>query len=440
MVLGMKDTTRKELSLEAMTDRWQGLFSSVAEMPSIETKKRLEETRNRIGQVIWIRWLLLIGLLAYGLVALGLYSWLDGFTLEIENRVVPGAVFLFAWACNGWYHITYRHFSKMRLLALVQVGIDLLFVTVMVHFSGGTLSWLWGVYFVLVLEATFLLEKRWAGLAAGMAASLAYGAVLAAETAGWLEPVPVPYNLTAAQTAVSYAAAKWGWVTLLVLSAADFGCAMMSLLRKQRKSLQRLVILDELTGLYNRRYFFQRLHSEMERARRYKRSLGLLVLDIDDFKQINDTYGHQAGDRVLEELGAVIRKHIRGGALAAEYDLDVPCRYGGEEFVVILPEALSSESLELAKEGTMDCVACGAWIVAERLRQQIELAKPGGFPVTASIGVASYPGKAKSVDDLVALADKALYAAKRNGKNQVMAIEDLQPLDPRERAAKSFAV
>jgi diguanylate cyclase (GGDEF)-like protein len=160
-------------------------------------------------------------------------------------------------------------------------------------------------------------------------------------------------------------------------------------------------VTDELTGLANKRALSEVLEKEAARARRFSHDLSLLMLDIDDFKQVNDTYGHPQGDQVLRAIGLVLRAESRG--------VDEPARYGGEEFAVALPETGGAGAIELA----------------ERIRARLErepvpfLDREGALRVTASIGVASMPGSAVDVRSLVAAADAALYAAKRGGKNRV---------------------
>lgn len=167
------------------------------------------------------------------------------------------------------------------------------------------------------------------------------------------------------------------------------------------KLTKRLAITDELTGLYNYRYLQQRLDEEIERARRYRKDLSLLMIDADDFKHFNDTCGHIAGDRALAELGSVMRGIIR--------EVDVVCRYGGEEFSVILPET----------------DAAGAFVVAEKLREAVAehvFADKDGQRrerLTVSVGVASFPSQAGDKEELLKAADDALYHAKGGGKNRV---------------------
>ncbi len=161
--------------------------------------------------------------------------------------------------------------------------------------------------------------------------------------------------------------------------------------------LQALSVTDWLTGLKNHGYFFDRLSEELERSRRYDRPLAVIVADLDDFKSINDAYGHSSGDAVLRTIGEIFRTQLR--------EVDVACRIGGEEFGVIMPETGSD----------------GVIRVSERLRHAAMTASvPGVGSVTISLGAAVFPDHAEVRDELVDAADQALYVAKAQGKNQTV--------------------
>ena len=172
-------------------------------------------------------------------------------------------------------------------------------------------------------------------------------------------------------------------------------------------------VTDELTGLANNRSLRDWLAREAARAQRFSHDLSLLMLDIDDFKQVNDTYGHLQGDAVLRMVGRVLESEARA--------VDQPARYGGEEFVIALPETDTE----------------GAAGLAERVRSGIaaegvpRVDGEGAIGVTASIGVASIPATARDVSELIAVADAALYEAKRAGKDRVAVAEP----DEAEKAA-----
>ncbi|MBF0194765.1 MAG: diguanylate cyclase [Magnetococcales bacterium] len=166
--------------------------------------------------------------------------------------------------------------------------------------------------------------------------------------------------------------------------------------KKLENELRYLSTTDALTKLFNRRHFDVVLDEEFKRAKRYGLVLGLLLFDVDHFKKFNDTHGHDQGDRVLQAIGRVMNGHFR--------DIDHPCRYGGEEFCAVLP----STGLE------------GVANVAERLREKISDMRVDGLQVQISIGVSIFPNSgAKNPDELLKMADEALYDAKRQGRNRV---------------------
>jgi len=170
------------------------------------------------------------------------------------------------------------------------------------------------------------------------------------------------------------------------------------------KQVSDLAVIDDLTGVFNYRYFSDRLAEEKRRSERYDLPLSLIMVDIDWFKRTNDTYGHEVGNVVLRELVGVIEECIR--------DTDRLCRYGGEEFIVILPQTNSMD----------------AKIIGERIREKVDIHTFGGYAgipklrVTVSIGVTAYPDNGLTTADLISAVDSALYRAKGSGKNQVCTV------------------
>ncbi|MEW6068393.1 MAG: sensor domain-containing diguanylate cyclase [Nitrospirota bacterium] len=159
-------------------------------------------------------------------------------------------------------------------------------------------------------------------------------------------------------------------------------------------------ITDGLTGLYNYKYFESRLKEEIERSKRYKHPLSLLIIDFDHFKKVNDEYGHLIGDKALRRSARLWKKSIRAG--------DIVARYGGEEFVVILPETSISDAIN----------------VAEKLRADVENMKIDEIAITISIGIGYFGGEDLALDykKLIRQADKALYKAKHKGRNRIESI------------------
>jgi diguanylate cyclase (GGDEF)-like protein len=171
-----------------------------------------------------------------------------------------------------------------------------------------------------------------------------------------------------------------------------------------REALRNQSIRDSVTGLFNRRYLEETLEREVHRAIRTGQTLGVIMLDLDHFKNFNDTFGHDAGDTVLRNTGEFLSKNIRAD--------DIACRYGGEEFVLILPNA-NLEDTELRAKKLRGSVK------ALNIKHQ---GKPLGT-VTVSVGVATFPQHGSTPTQLMAAADAALYQAKKTGRDRVVIAE-----------------
>jgi len=184
---------------------------------------------------------------------------------------------------------------------------------------------------------------------------------------------------------------------LTVLLSAHISLAL------ENNRLYEISVSDGLTNLYNRRYLEQRLSKELSAARRFRRPLTVIMGDVDHFKKLNDTFGHQAGDHALRRVSETLSAGLR--------DYDLVARYGGEEFAILLPSTPRTRGIS----------------TADRLRQSVQesdIAFRGErLPVTMSLGVAAYPEDASEGEALMRSADQALYEAKRRGRNQVCAFE-----------------
>jgi len=190
-------------------------------------------------------------------------------------------------------------------------------------------------------------------------------------------------------------------------------------IRKREGELRKLVIKDHLTSLYNRGYFQYRLHSEIRRGQRYRRTLSLLLIDLDDFKRINDRYGHPEGDHLLRLTADTIMSNIRFRGGRESYELDIPCRYGGDEFAVILPETDAGQAAIIAERLRKEIhKRCSAGM-RERLARFSGARPPEGMEITVSLGVSSFPENASDVEELIKAADDAMYAVKNASKNGV---------------------
>jgi diguanylate cyclase (GGDEF)-like protein len=186
---------------------------------------------------------------------------------------------------------------------------------------------------------------------------------------------------------------------LTVMVAERVALALANL--KLRESLQRQSIHDSLTGLFNRRYMETTLEREIRQAARKKEKIGLIMIDIDHFKQFNDQYGHAGGDKLLASVGEFLLRNVRAG--------DIACRYGGDEIILILPQANLDDSYQRAE------------MLREGIRHLlIDYQNTPLGQITASMGVASYPEHGDTLDPLLSAADGALYQAKEHGRDRVV--------------------
>ena len=204
-----------------------------------------------------------------------------------------------------------------------------------------------------------------------------------------------------------------GWQAVLEMAeqlaatAANQIALSLSSLRL-RENLRQQAIRDPLTGLFNRRAMMESVERELQRANRKQQPVSVLMVDIDHFKQFNDTYGHNAGDWVLRAVADLFRSFFRAD--------DIVCRYGGEEFVITLPEASAQASVARANQ------------LRERAQaMKLEYGKQGLGNITISIGIATFPQDGRSVDELLKVADKCLYESKRRGRNMVTVLGQNQP-------------
>ena len=193
-------------------------------------------------------------------------------------------------------------------------------------------------------------------------------------------------------------------------AAAIHNAQLYRRLQEQKDTIEQQATTDGLTGLANHRQFWTRLRGEVARARRYGQPVTLLMLDLDDFKSVNDRFGHLFGDEVLRTVGEALREQVRNG-------VDVPARYGGEEFAVILPST-DSVPADPAASNAAKSTAERIRIALAALRLQPDDGTWNG--ITASIGVATLPAHAADPEDLVLKADTALYEAKQAGKDRVV--------------------
>lgn len=183
---------------------------------------------------------------------------------------------------------------------------------------------------------------------------------------------------------------------------------LIECLETQLKIFYRESITDHLTGLFNTKYFRNRLEEEVERSKRYKEKISIMFMDLDNFKNVNDTYGHEFGNKVLVAISKLLKKSDNNGQNSILRKSDIAVRYGGEEFVILFPSTLKKEAAK----------------ISERLRKIIEsITIQNGdinVSVTVSIGVAEYNTNNENISNTIERADSAMYEAKRQGRNCVV--------------------
>jgi diguanylate cyclase (GGDEF)-like protein len=252
-------------------------------------------------------------------------------------------------------------------------------------------------YFLVIILCAVWKDLRWSVSVTGLIA-VAYGYLLLTGVDRWTASIVlrVPFLFV---------------ISLFYSYFVQLVATERSLRQKAEEEARR----DPLTALYTRREFDQRIVTEFERAKRYQRNLAVLMVDVDNFKNVNDTHGHQWGDRVLQTIADQLRLRTRLS--------DIVCRFGGEEFVILLPETALKESLAVADR------------IREEIKQQTFQPETGAFTVTVSIGVSSTSTKDYSnFDDLLFDADRMLYVAKNNGKDRI-AVSPLTTMSLRESPA-----
>jgi diguanylate cyclase (GGDEF)-like protein len=339
-------------------------------LPSLEQ----EELRGISRTVAEIEWLLLVLVLVYVIFGQPIP--------DIEPALSMALFFYAAFVMSFRYTNFYKRETRWKIA--VETLAMIVFLTWALWFTGGLASPLVNAYLLVVITSALTLGKT-VTLAGVALIALCYlflgwqvGSQDMARLAFW--------GGFAAQIAPVILVA---YITTMFSADIRYGLNRAKLLSET----------DELTGLYNMRGFVVIANRLFAQAQRYERPASILMVDSDSLKQVNDRFGHESGNRLLQHVVKAMQGHLRA--------TDVPARYGGDEFVIMLP----------------DTPARGAQEVAERIRQAVETApfttEAGRVQCTVSIGVASFPQDGRSIEALLARADRALYDAKEAGRNRV---------------------
>jgi diguanylate cyclase (GGDEF)-like protein len=324
--------------------------------------------------------------------------------ITIYAALIHVVYVLFFWAAGApllvWVNlggllifVAVRHLLHMRRLRL---AVTLFWVEVLPHVALGTLTLGWdsGYHYALLMFVPFVAltgSRRQVGGFTGLLLLLMLSLEVLQRELGPLAPIPEAYLLLL----------KWFNLVMLVLVLSVLTTLFRRKIADAERSLLALATVDPLTGLHNRHYFEKAWSLAWAQQRRAKGTLCLLMVDLDHFKQLNDTHGHQAGDRMLIECGRIFGEAVR--------DIDTLARWGGEEFALLLPGANLSQSM----------------VVAERMRVGIEalvvIHQGTELRCTASVGLTEML-PADTLDQMIMRADQALYTSKMAGRNCVHSV------------------
>jgi len=343
--------------------------------PSIGLAIEQDEIKGFSRTITEIEWLLLILVLIY-LVA-------GGPTGESRAAIAMALCFFGAFILSLHYVSFYRQESLVKLA--IETWVMIIFITWVVHYAGRISSPLLNLYLLPIIASALILGKLMTFIEmVGIAMCFMF----------------LHYDQ---HTRNLLSLPFWGELLALlapVILVAYITTMLSADIRFAVDKIKRVSDTDELTGLYNMRAFTMVLSRNFKQAMRYSHKLSIVMLDCDNLKQVNDTHGHESGNRLLQHVARTIRSELRGS--------DVLARYGGDEFIALLPETDAS----------------GAREMGERIRRSIEMSRLDvhGTDVisTVSIGIASFPDDGGSLEMIMEKADKAMYYAKERGRNRVV--------------------
>lgn len=374
------------------------------DQPSQSDIEELEANVERVGLVIRLRWAIVAVIAVFSAAGIGVYALAGQAAALAPSMIVPAIALLLVLVYNSYFQRNYRSFGNLAVFNSAQLVLDILVVTILVYYSGGVYSWFDALYYLFVLEAALILSSRrevW-----GIAAFAAGAYMLVVGLVYWnlLPHMAMPFVSNDLQRMDSYVAVRALWTLTVILGAATVGGLFANATRDRIAALARQSVRDSRTGLFDRAYLRRELTLEIERARRFSRSVSIVVADIDGFAHFNEVFGVGAGNRMIEEIAGAVRSV--SGCDSAEPCLVAAARYGGEEFALLV-----SEDSDSSKDGES---------MAERLREAVALTLDDDRSVTVSVGVARYPRDGRSASELLSAAEAALARAAAQGGNRVV--------------------
>ncbi|MBI5789791.1 MAG: GGDEF domain-containing protein [Candidatus Schekmanbacteria bacterium] len=387
----------------------------------IEQVSRFEQ---HLGKMIRARWIFSGTCLTYALVLTSIIGFKSDLFTAVRQFALPLFYIFFGTVLsNIWYQYSYHWLSHLRGLRQLHVLLDVVLVIFVIHYTGGVISWVWIICPLIVLESALVFDQAKDTWGVALFAICSLGWLFSLETRGIIPQVKMPFYDYAQGYGENLVWVFFSWIAFITICTASVGTYFMRLHKSNQENLKEKVIRDHLTGLYNRKHFFHSLQSEIERAHRFNHLVSLLLIDLDGFKAFNDTFGHLEGDKLLQGVAGILKHNIRADCNLAVYNVDIPFRYGGDEFIIILPESSPSYGVMQAELIRKKIALEGVLSLAERIRNQVQTVFTGKSKITVSIGVAAFPLHGNSVETVVQAADTALYKAKKEGRNAVFLAE-----------------
>lgn len=380
------------------------------DQPTRHDIEALEANIERVGLVIRVRWALVAVLVVFSALGGSVFAMDATWSELVDNMRVPAIAVVFVVCYNTYYSLTYRRVGNISFLNHAQLLFDAMVVTVLVYYSGGVYSWFHAMFALFVFEAAFILPKARDTLIIAAFCALAYGAVLWGEYFGLLEHVDIPYTHGDLHLNRTYVTVRYMWQVALLGGASMVAILMTSAVRGRENQLASSAIVDEKTGLYDRRYFLRALASELRRAERDGRQLWALMLDIDDFAEFNRMFGIPRGDEMIGVVADALSRTFEECAETGFFATNLLSRFGGEEFAILLVEGPDGDPPDVHDAETL----------AEALREAVEVARSNDASVTVSVGAASYPEYGPTADTLLSAVEEALLAAAATGGNRVV--------------------
>lgn len=396
----------------------RALMVSWREQPTRYDIEALQANIRRVGLVVRVRWVVVGVLVLYSLLAGLLYTTRIPASELTQLMLIPACALGLVILYNSFYALNYRRLGNIAVWNNLQLALDALVVTVLVYFSGGVNSWFWSMYALFILEATAILPRSRDAWLHSLFSCALLGIVEFAELGGLIPHVPIPFAEAQLHADPVFVAVRYSWQVAVLLGMAWIATLLVGEFRREISARSGQTLVDTTTGLYSRSYFLRAAAAEVRRAQRDDRMLHVMLVDIDRFGDFNGRFGIDAGDRLLKSLATSM-----SATLAASGDLtsslNVIARFGGEEFVILYTEDMRLRGAP----GVHDAVE-----LAALLRAACADVSEAGAGVTVSIGVATMPADATTVDGLLDQADAALVCAIERGGNSVVLAEDCDPV------------